>query len=314
MPNFDGGHYFLTALIPISTALVTGSTGTIISPIQKIRNALATLPTARQTPATEATGLNSPFSRNLRTHFARFVVVEDVTYNGRDPVDAIEMALRAQFFGANPVTPQHQDKLEPCPYLIFIADFDAASGAESELLSYLELLWKTMAEELTEVLAPCVGFSEVSDATDFARYIQRCQIETTMPFNDYWTVAPPLKSYGALLLGTVGLMTLVGVALAWCVHGGIWISLGILVGGLIAGAAAAIALVMCLGPRPFPAAPNSDLPSVLKALYLQQHFTKLVVELQGADDVEIHRQFGRFIADHSPSKPTPTQLPGVVHS
>jgi len=314
MPNFDGGHYFLTALIPISTGLVTDSTGTIISPIQKIRNALATLPTARQTPATEATGLNSPFSRNLRTHFARFVVVEDVAYNGRDPVDAIEMALRAQLLGANPVTPQHQDKLDPCPYLIFIADFDAASGAESELASFLELLWKTMPEELTEVLAPCVGFSEVSDAAGFARYIQRCQIETTMPFNDYWTTSPPLKSNGGLLIGVLGIGVVLGLVVAWFIHPGFWISVAILLGGLLAGAAAAIALVMCLGPRPFPAAPHTDLPSVLKALYLQQKFTQLAIDVQGAGDEEIHRQFGRFVAQHAPSQPTPTQSPGVVHS
>ena len=39
-------------------------------------------------------------------------------------------------------------------------------------------------------------------------------------------------------------------------------------------------LVMWRGPKPFPMAPNSDLRSVLKALYLQQQFTALAIKTQ----------------------------------
>ena len=43
--------------------------------------------TALQTPATEHIGLNSPFARDGRTHFARFAVIDDAAYNGRDQRD-----------------------------------------------------------------------------------------------------------------------------------------------------------------------------------------------------------------------------------
>ena len=92
MPNFDGGHYFLTALIPIKTGILVEDDGMRRSPVQLVRHALATLPTALQTQATEKIGINSPFARNTRTHLSRFVVINDVMYNARDPVDAIVAA------------------------------------------------------------------------------------------------------------------------------------------------------------------------------------------------------------------------------
>jgi len=73
------------------------------------------------------------------------------------------------------------------PFLLFAADFDAASGAESERDSYLGELWDTMGDKLREILTYCEGFdAKVTDAASFAKYIASCQIETTMPFNDYW--------------------------------------------------------------------------------------------------------------------------------
>lgn len=40
--------------------------------------------------------------------------------------------------------------------------------------------------------------------------------------------------------------------------------------------------VLAQGMRPFPTAPHSDLPSVLKALYLQHQFIRFMVRQQGA--------------------------------
>ena len=36
------------------------------------------------------------------------------------------------------------------------------------------------------IFGHCVGFEGVATADDFHDYITRCQVETTMPFNDYW--------------------------------------------------------------------------------------------------------------------------------
>jgi hypothetical protein len=62
MPNFDGGHYFLTALIPIRTDPVEDPRAAewVTSHAHALRETLATMPTALQSWATEGTGLNAP--------------------------------------------------------------------------------------------------------------------------------------------------------------------------------------------------------------------------------------------------------------
>ncbi|MCP5083253.1 MAG: hypothetical protein GY948_16310 [Alphaproteobacteria bacterium] len=111
MPNFDAGTYFLTVLAPVKLGMVPNNftaranswDARFRSAIkdelqsadeaenddnpgswrQRLRMVLATLPTAAQSPATERTKRESPFARNRRNHLARFVVVDDVVYNGR---------------------------------------------------------------------------------------------------------------------------------------------------------------------------------------------------------------------------------------
>src|SRR6266700_3499824 len=81
MPTFDGGHYFLTVLVPIGTDPVKDGDA-LTSPIHALRKRLDVLAPAAQTPTSD--GKQSPFARDLRTHFARFVIIDDVAYNGRD--------------------------------------------------------------------------------------------------------------------------------------------------------------------------------------------------------------------------------------
>ncbi len=50
------------------------------------------------------------------------------------------------------------------------------------------------------------------------------------------------------------------------------------------------------GAAPLPTAPGCDLPSVLKSLYLQQHFTRFAIEAQGLTDAQLHARFGAFLA------------------
>lgn len=57
----------------------------------------------------------------------------------------------------------------------------------------------------------------------------------------------------------------------------------------------------------------ADLPSVLKSLYLQQHFADFAVESQGKDPASLHADFGAFLARHKPDyKMAPSQRPGVI--
>jgi len=321
MPTFDGGHCFLTALVPIATDDVVMEGGIMSSRVHMVREALSTIPTAIQSPRS-LKNKNSPFARNDKTHFVRFAVIDDAIYNGRMTNNTIAGALFSQFPSAsikakyNPSIPQPVDQLN-CPYLMFVVDFDAPKGVESELDDYLREIWKQAGEDLLNVFKNCRGFTAtLTDAEGFKNYVKRCQIETTMPFNDYWVGPPPLKSPSNSVMG--GIVLALAAALWFVVHRlfgnpGLLgsIALGIL--GIVIVGLCLYWLVMWRGPKPFPMAPNSDLRSVLKALYLQQQFTALAIKAQGLDDQQIHAAFGDFLATHKPGDlSSPTNERGVI--
>lgn len=314
MPNFDGGHYFLTALVPIRGDLCADprTDATVTSHLHELRAKLTALPTAMQTPATEKIGLNSPFARGTRTHFARFAILDDVAFNGRGQRDPILVAL-----GLNkpPAETDPVDRL-PCSYLIFVADFDAADGSTAALDDCLAHLWRIMEPELREIFGHCDGHERLTDAAGFCGLIRACQVETTMPFNDYWPGAPPLVPLplkrlllpAAIAAGALVLGLLIGIF----AHRFLWLALA----GAVALPVAlwwAYARVTATAARPFPMAPRSDLPSVLKALYLQQQVTRFAIDSQGLPPEELHAAFGDFLARHRPEDTAePTQRPGVV--
>jgi hypothetical protein len=313
MPDFDGGHYFLTVLLPIPNDRLVPGTGS--SAVHLVRRALATTPTACQSKPTIALGLNSPFARSPRTHFARFVVIDDLCYNGRDRLDALQIAVR----GIDPVVPQASDTL-PWPYLLFVADFDAESGEPGELHAYLTELWDAMEADLRAILRYCDGFDAVDDAASFIRFIERGQIETTMPFNDYWTTAPPLPARAiwkalalpaALLAADLILCLWLALTdrLPW------WLALLLCVALAVAVLVVAKRQIVRHGAVPYPAAPDSDLRSILKALYLQQHFAQFAINVQGKSDADLRQHFVAFVEQHRPANlDTPTQPPGVLRS
>jgi hypothetical protein len=312
MPNFDGGHYFLTVLAPIKAALRVDPDGRRRSPAHLIREELAFLPTAEQTKASAGHGGNSPFARVPRTHFARFFVLDDVIYNGRQPSDVLlgTLTRAAPLTSAQPV-----DRLA-AKYLVFTAAFDAASGAPSELDAYLTTLWEEMQGQLIKLFGNCEGSDKVTTAEGFRAYIKKCQIETTLPFNDYWIAPPPLESLTLTsflpAIGVFAAGVLIAVILA--VLGVHWaIELAIVVVGVVVAVWWAYHTVMHAGATPFPTAPNSDLPSVLKALYLQRTFTAFAIDGQGDDDATLHRKFGEFLARDKPDDLTSaTQPAGII--
>src|SRR3979411_3141656 len=190
MPTFDGGHYFLTALIPVRTDVMNDARA-VTSPVHALRKQLSMIPTAAETPLRG--GGQSPFARNRRNHFARFVIIDDVAYNGR-------LGQSTALNAINQVTPpvaQPQDHLKN-PFLVFVADFDAKSGGDAERDSYFVELWNTAGQVLAECFPFCQGFaSRVRDGTTFAAYMADCQIETTMSFNDYYADPPVLPAWPA---------------------------------------------------------------------------------------------------------------------
>jgi hypothetical protein len=310
MPNLDGGHYFFTAVVPIWNEGIVAHEGLRSSPVHMVREALETLPTALQSRAAETVGIQSPFARSARTHFVRFVVLDQPFFNGRNPADAIVSAVR----GTDLVTPQPHDVLS-CPYLLVMIDFDPL-GVADEARRYCEELWALMPRELTAVFQYCYGFPAVKDAASFADFLVPCQIETTMPFNDYWVGAPQLTSMSTTPLiaaPAIGLLLPLAAALFFGLAWPLALLLSVVL--LIAGLALDYHLVMRRGAEPFPAAPDATLRHVLKALYLQQAFTRFTMRNQGLDEAQLGAAFRAFLARHQPANlDGPTQPPGVIRS
>lgn len=321
MPNLDGGHYFYTGLFPVRRDPAKRADGSITTPLLMLREALATLPNFSQVPEGRdpggATDRISPFARCRRTHFARFAVIDDPAYNGRDPINAVRnAALSAVGKGVDPLVHQPVDHLSR-PWLLFAADFDAHEEADRD--PWAAGLWERMAPELKAVFGGCRGFDADGDGQAFAAFLARGQLETTMSFNDYYIDPPPfakpIKGIAATAAGLFLVIAAVAIWAAFRVHGGWWI--GVL--GAAAGLAAAIwlayRLVMRAGAKPFPAAPDGDLRSVLKGLYLRQHLTDFAIANQGAAPADLHAAFGDFLKQTRPDDVDgPTQAPGVLRA
>ena len=312
MPNLDGGHYFYTGLFPVRLEPEKRADGSITVPSHLLRETLASLPNFSQIPGVNRT---SPFARCSSTHFVRLAVIDDPAFNGRDPVDAIKGALT----GVDLAEHQPVDHLSRA-WLLFTADFDAPENSDDVRDRWARGLWQVMEQELRAIFSPCVSFHHVDSAETFAGHLARGQIETTMSFNDYWIDKMPARgvSITRMVLQFLGVLLLF-LAAAWLIdrelNGGwiVWLAAALL--GIGAGLWAVYKLVMRRGVQPFPTAPNSDLKSVLKGLYLQQNFTRFAIAQQGASPNDLHAAFGRFLADVQPANlDDPTQPPGVLRS
>ncbi|SMQ73809.1 hypothetical protein SAMN06297468_2325 [Altererythrobacter xiamenensis] len=312
MPNIDVDTYFFTALAPVCNEGIVEHDGVRTSPIELVREVLETMPTALQTPATERLGINSPFSRNSRTHFARFVVIDQPNFNGRPNSNAIIDAIA----NTDLVKPGPIDQLS-CPYIMVMIDFDLLEpSGKGDPRSYFEELWQQMEPELRSVFQYCYGFDEVESAADFASYMIRCQVETTMSFHDYWWEAVKVPTVSTALLIALPALAIVlpviAALLGWL--GWHWaVALAVLL--LILAVFIDYKLIMHRGEQPMPAAPGTKLPDVLKGLYLQQAFTRFAEEQQPRDLAQRGAAFRSFLQSVDPANlEGPTQPPGVVRS
>jgi hypothetical protein len=336
MPNFDGGHYFFTGLFPIRLEPEQRKDGSFTVPSHLLREALASLPNF-----SEAAGQRrvSPFARSDTTHFVRFGVIDEPAFNGRVSADAIFGR------GGDPAIAQPVDLLTR-PWLVMAADFDVQDASDGARDRWAADLWELMQPELTEIFGYCCEFSTRDDlksnhrrpfepvrsGADFAAYLARGQIETTMSFNDYWIKPPPLPDfpisrmlniikYPALLFALVAAYLRwwpVHVA-SWSPRDWDWVGFLIVAGaallGAIVGAGIDLLMISRRGARPFPRAPNSDLRSVLKGLYLQQRLVEFAISHQFSEPEQLHRAFGDFLGQVRPDDLNrPTQSRGVLKS
>jgi hypothetical protein len=194
-----------------------------------------------------------------------------------------------------------------------------------------------MESDLRDIFRFCERFEKVTDAASFAAYIARCQIETTMSFNDYYAEVPNLPAWpvtptkwgaglsaaalavGVIVTVLVLLLGLVTTALqSWLPYSVALSLIGLVV--LIIAVFLAYKSIMAFGAKPFPAAPDSDLPSVLKALHMQRVFTRFAIDSQmeavgkdAASAQKLYDDFAAFVAANKPYEVgAPTQPPGVI--
>jgi hypothetical protein len=312
MPTIDGGHIFLTLLLPVRTGGAVAIDGRFVPHSHALREELALLPTAQQSPETVEAGLVSPFARCRRTHFLRLVVIDQPMWNGRDPVDPLlNIALR------RPLKAQPPFDVLSRPWLLLAADIDRTPGSPDDgLQDWARALWERSQAEMEAIFAHCHGFEVVDGPAAFATWLLSGRIETTMSFNGYYDGEPKLTGIRLpALLAMIAGITAGVVAIAAGFVSGWWLVPAALI-GLIIGLLAAFRRVATVGMRAFPAFPDSDLPTILKALWLQQRFVLFAEREQLASPSELHAAFGRFLEESQPSDITParSQAPGVVRS
>jgi hypothetical protein len=128
--NVSGGAYALTVLTPITPGQEA-----------KLRSHLDALPTEQR----------SPLARLTSTHFARYIVIDDLVYQG---------------------PPQKPDRLS-CAYLLFTSNFDG------DLDAYLEDMHAYLREDADAIWGHCVGYPGSADLDSFKAYFRHNQLPTT---------------------------------------------------------------------------------------------------------------------------------------
>ena len=103
------------------------------------------------------TGADSPLARVRSTHFARWVIMPQLIYEGR---------------------PQRRD-LFRLPYLVFTSNFDG------ELEPYLDAITTEMPSEAHEIWRHCVGYPGEATGAAFKDYLRRHSVPNTFFLSAY---------------------------------------------------------------------------------------------------------------------------------
>lgn len=146
MPNMNGKAYGLTALFPILNGIDPQCAEENLTHQESLRFFLANLPQQDK----------SLFSRSPKTHLARFVVVQNLPFNGE---------------------PYAEDRLAS-PWLLFTACFNF------DLEPWLNTLWQDGEQELKDIFKHCVA-GDLPTREAFVAYVKQCQVNTSFLFADY---------------------------------------------------------------------------------------------------------------------------------
>ncbi len=132
---------------------------TVMTPVTRGRQSLL----ARVLDALP-TGDGSPLARVPGTHFARWVLIDNVVYQGGR---------------------QRRDSLR-VPRLLFTSNFDGAQEGGRD--AYVELLRSGLGGTADTIWSHCEGYPGSDDAAAFARYFATHQVDTSLFFGAYPTL------------------------------------------------------------------------------------------------------------------------------
>ena len=223
MPSHEAGFYQLTALLPIKTGLYTNlacqenvsdpcdATQSYAHHLKDYLNQLSdSFLKNIDPPVSELDNLHL-FDHTRCTHFARFVVVDQLFYNGRRRNDSLIDFLRTLVAGKDLLSEKDRIDALESPYLLIAIDFDCHPSSTSCVQDYLSELWPYARKELTKIFHHCEGFSLPSPPQDqriLEAHTQYChayhsverlllshEVETTYPFSAYFWVADKVQRW-----------------------------------------------------------------------------------------------------------------------
>jgi len=222
MPSNEAGFYQLTALLPVKTGPYKALSGEKNVPqycnssqsythhLKDYLNQLSDSFLSNIDSKLSKSGDLHLFDHTRCTHFARFVVIDQLFYNGRRRHDSLIDFFRTLAAGKDLLSKKDKiDQLES-PYLLIAIDFDCHPSSTSCVQDYLSDLWPYASQELTEILHHCEGFylpvpprgkrftSRTADWNAYRtveRMILSHEVETTYPFSAYFWVADKVKRW-----------------------------------------------------------------------------------------------------------------------
>jgi len=222
MPSHEAGYYQLTALLPIKagpyTSFACQENGSVSSDrnqsyVHHLKDYLNQLSDSfLKNIDSKSPGLPTMhiFDHTRRTHFARFVVIDRLFYNGRRRNDSLIDFFRTLAAGKDLLSKKDSiDELES-PYLLITIDFDCHPSSTSCVQDYLSELWPYASQELTEIFHHCEGFNlpslpgyETFDLRTFDwhayRTVERLllshEVETSYPFSAYFWIADQVQRW-----------------------------------------------------------------------------------------------------------------------
>lgn len=162
MANKSGNAYALTTLCPIKNGLNVEE-----YPYYEYLRAFDKITRSRIQRLKEHK--SSPFARIENTYFARLFVLNDIFFEQGN--DVIREHLQSK-------------------YIVFTSTF------HGNLDTWLNEFWNHSEANILSIWQHAVGFERVQSASDFVKYIKKCQIKTTLFFNgsDDHSLAQQLKA------------------------------------------------------------------------------------------------------------------------